>query len=85
MSRTQMSRFGVFFAVGDDDAVIHLGTPEVIVSITATDDVLAGDVLAVVVQRGVDVVLAVFIERPDGIVIILWCWRGVVSILKVLQ
>jgi hypothetical protein len=41
-------------AVKDGDAVIHLGPPEAVVGEAMIDDVLAGDVFAVVVQRGVE-------------------------------
>src|SRR5699024_7504487 len=47
-------RLGVFFAVEDGDAVIHLGPPEPVVSGSVADDMLAGDVLVVVVQGGVE-------------------------------
>lgn len=46
--------FGGFFAVKDGDAVIHFGSPEPVVRGAVTNDVLAGDVRSVVVQRGVE-------------------------------
>jgi hypothetical protein len=52
------SRFGGFLAVEDGVAVIHLGTPEAVVGRAVTDNVLAGDVFAVVVQGGVEGVLS---------------------------
>ncbi len=38
-------RFGVFFAVEDGDAVIHLGPPEAVVGRPVTNDVLAATYL----------------------------------------
>jgi len=46
--------FGVFLAVEDGVAVIDGGPPEAVVGTAAADDVFAGDVFAVVVQRGVE-------------------------------
>src|SRR6056297_2664983 len=46
--------FGCFLAVEDGDAVIHLRSPEPVVGRATADDMLAGDVVSVVVQRGVE-------------------------------
>jgi hypothetical protein len=48
------SGFGGFLTVEDGGAVIHLWSPESIVGGSVTDNVLGGDVFAVVVQRGVE-------------------------------
>ena len=46
--------FGCFLAVEDGDAVIHLRSPEMVMCRAMADDMLAGDVVSVVVQRGVE-------------------------------
>ena len=48
------SSFGSSFPVEDGSAVIHLRSPEAVVSRAVTNDMLASDVFAVVVQRGVE-------------------------------
>jgi putative transposon-encoded protein len=45
---------GVFLAVEDGDAVVHRGSPEAIMGSSVTDDVLADDIFAVMIQRGVE-------------------------------
>ncbi|WP_343161599.1 hypothetical protein [Natrialba sp. INN-245] len=47
-------RFGVFFAVEDGDVVIHLRSPETVMSSAVANNVFAGNVSAVVIQRGVE-------------------------------
>ena len=48
------SSFGSSFPVEDGSAVIHLRSPETVVSRAVTNDMLTSDVFAVVVQRGVE-------------------------------